>query len=123
VTRHLLLPFDVDRITLEDIEEMIAAKEWYDDTTAPMNFHDIAFMFDCGLNTVRKVFSGKHPLQLKEQRDRKIARGFIDAALPAKKRGRPPKTHCSAGHAMTGDNVVQYDKARVCRACKDKKAK
>lgn len=37
--------------------------------------------------------------------------------------GRPPKTHCPAGHALTGEAVyVQPNGARACRVCRNERS-
>jgi hypothetical protein len=40
-----------------------------------------------------------------------------DAATKGRRIGRPPRSHCAMGHALTGDNLRMSRGHKVCRAC------
>ena len=56
-----------ERLTADDIREIIDCYEYYKDCHAPMNFHDLAFVFDCSHQTIRRIFAGVHPALSKHQ--------------------------------------------------------
>ena len=54
-----------ERLTLDDIREMVECYEYYRTGPCPMTFLDVAFVFDCSVQTVKRVFNDSHPLMLK----------------------------------------------------------
>lgn len=54
-----------ERLTPDDVREIIECYEYYRSGPAPMTFRDLAFVFDCSHQTIQRIFNNSHPLQLK----------------------------------------------------------
>ena len=49
------------RLTTEDCQEMLDIYEYYRSIGYPLNYDDLAFMFNTTKSTVKRVFCGVHP--------------------------------------------------------------
>jgi hypothetical protein len=110
----------VQKLTKADIVEMIECYEFYLDTHCPMTYADVAFVFDVSPATVKKIFSGTHPL----------CDDYKKPAAVPKKPGRKKgfSSHCKQGHEMSGDNLYEYVDnkgvySRRCRLCQKARMK
>ena len=102
------------KLSKADIVEMIECYEYYLDCSAPMTHHDVAFVFNCSVSTVRKVLTGIHPLSEGYKAPVKNKQG--------NRKGRPLSSHCFRGHPLSGDNLYEYvdnqgNLSRRCRIC------
>jgi len=81
-----------ERLTLEDLVEIIDCKAYYEHSSAPMNFYDLAFVFECSVQTVKRIFNNTHPLMVKHNMTvEKPMRNIPRPPLPGRKKAGRPK--------------------------------
>ena len=121
-------------LTIDDIAEMIELYNYYRHSDYPLSYDDLAFMFNCSVNNIKKVFRGTHPAQTEQRALRRAERRWegkdwggteqsevttpiIPSPVRFDARGRKRLTHCSAGHELTDDNLYVDKHGKTTRKC------